>query len=180
MIKLCRVHTVIWPQGVGGRPKSLLHINSTASQPQYPGPVLRWRLPYRVFSKIHVNSEDIPWDNPQKSIIIRVFRLFLPIVMDFVDVPSNSIRVCMNFRKSLYNVLGKKFANCVTHIICLAVEHEHCYAHRTKRRPCPVCDHGESTFISAVLQRLPILEGGGAGKLRKIVQSEVCPERFLA
>ena len=32
---------------------------------------------------MHANSDDFPWKNPQKSIIIRVFRPFVLIVMDF-------------------------------------------------------------------------------------------------
>ena len=31
----------------------------------------------------HANSDDFPWKNPQKSIIIRVFRPFVLIMMDF-------------------------------------------------------------------------------------------------
>ena len=33
-------------------------------------------------SRVHANSDDIPWENPQKSIIIRVFRPSVRIMMD--------------------------------------------------------------------------------------------------
>ena len=38
---------------------------------------------YRAISGIHANSDDFPWKNPQKSIIIRVFQPFVLIMMDF-------------------------------------------------------------------------------------------------
>ena len=45
-----------------------------------------WRLLYRVHclenSGIHANSDDFPWKNPQRSIIIRVFRPFVRIMMN--------------------------------------------------------------------------------------------------
>ena len=34
-------------------------------------------------SRIHANSDDIPWENKQKSIIIQVFRRFVQIMMNF-------------------------------------------------------------------------------------------------
>ena len=61
---------------------------------------------------MHANSDDFPWKNPQKSIIIRVFRPFVLIMMDFCGFfPRKVVRIRMHSRNSLYNAPAKKASN---------------------------------------------------------------------
>ena len=61
-------------------------------------------------SRIHANPDDIPWENPQKSIIMRVFQPPVRIMMDFCGFSQGMSSVFS--QNSLYNVSAKKFSNC--------------------------------------------------------------------
>ena len=99
-------------------------------------------------SRIHANSDDTPWENNQKSIIIRVFRPFVRIMMDLVDFPKECYQnshgfsklpiQCtqqrslqqVNFHCSFYGIYQKKFFKNVRNP-------NHHYFRQEKKEPKP-------------------------------------------
>ena len=78
--------------------------------------VFNWRRLYRVhcigsFGNL-CEFWRHSWEKTTKSIIIRVFRPFVRIMMDFCGFsPRKVVRIGTNYRNSLYNAPGKEVSN---------------------------------------------------------------------